>query len=57
MDAAGVSALSDSFRLVRTLGGTARVCNTRPSLRWRLQLVGIERPLLGTAIPDLSGAA
>jgi anti-anti-sigma regulatory factor len=57
IDAAGVSALADSFRIVRTLGGTARVCNTRPGLRWRLELVGIERPLVGSSIPVLSGAA
>jgi anti-anti-sigma factor len=57
MDAAGVSALANSFRLVRSLGGTARVCNTRPGLRWRLELVGIERPLVDTSISDLSGAA
>jgi anti-anti-sigma factor len=57
MDAAGVSALTDSVRLVRTLGGTARVCNTRPGLRWRLQLVGIEPLRAATAIPDLTGAA
>jgi hypothetical protein len=29
---------------VRTLGGTARVFHTRPRLRWRLELAGIERP-------------
>ena len=57
IDAAGVSALADSFRIVRTLGGTARVCNARPGLRWRLELVGIGRPLMATAMPDLSGAA
>jgi anti-anti-sigma factor len=57
IDAAGVGALAQSFRLVRTLGGTARVCNTRPHLRWRLELVGIERPLERTSRPRYSGAA
>jgi anti-anti-sigma factor len=57
MDATGVSALTDSFRLVRTLGGAARVCNTRRDLRWRLELVGLERPLVGSSVPDLCGAA
>jgi anti-anti-sigma factor len=56
MNAAGVSALTDSFRRVRTLGGTARVCNTRPDLRWRLELVGLERPLVGSSIPDSCSA-
>jgi anti-anti-sigma factor len=57
MDAAGVGALADFLRLVRTLGGTARVCHARPRLRWRLELVGIEGPALGASVPPYYGVA
>ena len=52
MDAAGVSALADCVRLVRAVGGTARVCNPSPRVRWRLELLGIESPqtLSSTAV-------
>jgi anti-anti-sigma factor len=57
IDAAGVGALSDSIRMVRSAGGMARVCNTPARARWRLDLVGIERPLVCISEPEYSGAA
>jgi anti-anti-sigma factor len=47
VDAAGMSALVGSVRLVRALGGTARVCNVRPRAQRLMELVCVDRLLMG----------
>jgi anti-anti-sigma factor len=41
IDAAGMHAIVRSVRLAQIFGATARVCNARPSVRRRLELVGV----------------
>src|ERR1700722_9179806 len=45
VDAVGISALVGAIRRVRAAGGTARVSNINPRVRWVLELVGVEQLL------------
>jgi anti-anti-sigma factor len=42
IDAAGISALLGSVRLIRSLGGEARVCNMSKPVRSRFEMLGID---------------
>jgi anti-anti-sigma factor len=41
IEPAGVTALADSVRTVRAVGGRARICNAGSRVQWRLELVGL----------------
>jgi anti-anti-sigma factor len=41
IDAAGMRDIVGSVRLARAFGATARVCNARPNVRRRMELVGV----------------
>jgi anti-anti-sigma factor len=48
IDAAGMHAVVGSVRLARIFGATARVCNARPNVRRRMELVGVYRLVTGS---------
>jgi len=52
VDAAGMSALVGSVRRVRALGGTARICNVRPRVQRLMELVCVDRLLMGPSAPS-----
>jgi anti-anti-sigma factor len=51
VDAAGLSALVRSVRLVKAFGGTVRTCNVRPRIQRLMELIGVDRLLMGAAAP------
>jgi stage II sporulation protein AA (anti-sigma F factor antagonist) len=57
IDATGVSALMESIRRVTAVGGTVRICHMSPEVRRRLELVGVDRFVLGWPAVDGRGAA
>ena len=57
VDATGISALVGSVRRVTALGGSAGICNARPEVERRLQLVGADRLLLPARVANGSDVA
>jgi anti-sigma B factor antagonist len=55
--AVGVSALVGIVRRVISLGGTTRLCNATPRVRWYLSLVGADRVLGQSCVPVRPDAA
>jgi anti-anti-sigma factor len=57
IDAVGMQAIVGSVRLARAFGATARVCNARPRVQWRMQLVGVYGLVAGSPAATLGSDA
>jgi anti-anti-sigma factor len=57
IDAAGLSAISESVRQVRALGGTTLITNASPRQRWLLKLMGADRLVGPVSVTSRLGAA
>jgi anti-anti-sigma factor len=57
IDAVGASALMGAVRQVRAMGGRSRMRHVNPRIRWRLEIIGVDRFLTHTVTSDEPEAA